>query len=446
MAKNYSEMWEQVLAAIREHVSDTQYKSFFQSIQFLSFDAETQKLVLQVNSVNHAKYLEGPFKPLLKATIVPVFGAVNLAYRPVTAPATSQVEVAQEEEPQTDPIATNLYTEYTFSTFVEGEANKLARSIGMSIAEHPRSTKFNPMFVYGPSGCGKTHLINAIGLDIIARYPKKKVLYVGAREFRDQYIKAQIVDNNVPEFIAFYQQFDVLIVDDVQEWESSPKAAETFFHIFNHLFMNGKRIILASDRPPVEMEGMEERLLTRFKMGLIAEMEKPNEQLCIDILNSKIHRDGLTISADVVRYIAQTANGSVRDLEGVITSLMAYSVVYNSNVDMHLAERVITRAVKVDNHPLQLDEIIECVCNRLGVEQKDVMGKSRKKEIALARHISMYFAQKYTRLSGARIGKLIGGRDHSTVIHSCGVVEQRLRIDEAFRNLCDEIAKDFKLK
>lgn len=444
MAKNYSEMWERVLAAIREHVSDTQYKSFFQSIQFLSFDAETQKLVLQVNSANHANYLEGPFKPLLKATIVPVFGAVNLAYRPVTSPATNQVEVAQEEEPQADPIATNLYTEYTFSTFVEGEANKLARSIGMSIAEHPRSTKFNPMFVYGPSGCGKTHLINAIGLDIVARYPKKKVLYVGAREFRDQYIKAQIVDNNVPDFIAFYQQFDVLIVDDVQEWESSPKAAETFFHIFNHLFMNKRRIILAADRTPAELKRMDDRMISRFLCGMVAELGRPDHKLCVDILNSKIARERLLIPKDVVEYIARHANGSVRDLEGVINSLLAFSMMGTGEIDMPLAEKVCKQIKPEKVGKYDVNTILDGVSDHYNIPVDDLIGKSRKAEIANARQVAMYLSQKMAHAQTTRIGRFIGGRDHSTVKHSIDKVKARIESDKAFARELKAIESEIK--
>ena len=217
------------------------------------------------------------------------------------------------------------------------------------------------MFIYGPSGCGKTHLVNAIGMRAKQLYPRKRVLYISARLFQVQYTNS-VRNNTTNDFINFYQTIDILIVDDIQEWMTAIKTQDTFFHIFNHLFRNGKRIILASDRPPVDLKGMNERLLTRFACGLIAELEKPNVELCVDILHNKIRRDGLTIPEDVIRYIARTANGSVRDLQGVINSLLAYSVVYNCDIDMRLAERVIKRAVKVDNEPLTVDEIFRaCV-------------------------------------------------------------------------------------
>lgn len=315
----------------------------------------------------------------------------------------------------------------------------------MSIAEHPNTMQFNPMFIYGPSGCGKTHLINAIGVKTTQIYPQKRVLYVSARLFQVQYTNA-VLQNAVNDFIAFYQTIDMLIVDDIQEWVSATKTQETFFHIFNHLFRNGKRIILASDRPPVDLKGMPDRLLTRFSCGLIAELEKPNTQLCIDILENKIRRDGLRIPRDVIQLISETANGSVRDLQGVINSLMAYSIVYNSEIDMRLAERVIKRAVKIDDHPLTIDDILDKVCSHYNVTPEQVNSKSRKRDYVLARQVSMYLAQKYTKMPASRIGKLVGNRDHSTVIHSCTQVEKRLVTDKMFSAEVSSIENSFKLK
>ena len=346
--------------------------------------------------------------------------------------------VLQDIDPQLD-------LHKSFSNYIEGDSNKLPRSIGLSIAEHPNTTQFNPMFIFGPSGCGKTHLINAIGLKIKQLYPQKRVLYISARLFQVQYTNS-VLNNTTNDFINFYQTIDVLIVDDIQEWITATKTQDTFFHIFNHLFKNGKRIILASDRPPVELKGMNERLLTRFACGLIAELEKPNVQLCIDILNSKIKRDGLNIPDDVVQFIAQTANGSVRDLEGVINSLLAYSVVYNSNIDMRLAERVIKRSVKIDDEPLTIDEIIDKVCSHFNVTTTAVNSRSRKQDIVLARQVSMYLAQKHTKMPASRIGKLVGGRDHSTVLHSCSQIEKRLQVDKGFTAELSTIENSFKLK
>jgi chromosomal replication initiator protein len=364
------------------------------------------------------------------------------APRPTTrgnkSPTVLDAAVPQNLNPQLDP-------KKTFDNYIEGNSNKLPRTVGLSIAEHPGKSTFNPFFIYGPSGCGKTHLINAIGVQCKRMYPQKRVLYVSARLFQVQFTDS-VRQNTTNDFINFYQTIDVLIVDDIQEWVNSPKTLDTFFHIFDHLFRLGKQIILASDRPPVDLVGVKDRLLTRFSCGLIAELEKPNVQLCVDILNSKCRRDGLKIPTEVILFVAQTANGSVRDLEGVLNSLMAYSIVYNSNIDMHLAERVIKRAVKVDNHPLTIDDILEKVCQHFGVSQQHVISKSRKRDYVQVRQVSMYLAQKYTKMPASRIGQLIGGRDHSTVIHSCSAIEQRLKLDKAFVEELNSIEHSFKLK
>ena len=255
-------------------------------------------------------------------------------------------------------------------------------------------------------------MTNAIGTRIKELYPEKRVLYVSAHLFQVQYTDS-VRTNHFNDFISFYQTIDVLIIDDIQEFAGVTKTQNTFFHIFNHLFRNGKRIILACDRPPVELKGMNERLITRFSSGLIAEMEKPNVQLCADILRRQIKHDGLNIPEDVIEFIASTANGSVRELQGVINSLMAYSVVYNCEIDMQLAQRIIKRSVKVNEEPLTIDEIIESVCQHYNVTTANVNSRSRKKEYVMARQVSIYLAQKYTKLSASRIGRMVGGRDHA---------------------------------
>lgn len=464
-----NEAWDRTLTLIRENVSEQQYNTWFKPIVYESFEESTRTLLVQVPSPFVYEYLEENYIDLLSKVLRRTFcDQIRLKYRIVTDQEhhlTQDVEAEQtdlsvktqlaktrvNESPtaldaaQPQQLDPNLNPHQTFNNYIEGDSNKLPRSVGLSIAEHPRKTQFNPMFVYGPSGCGKTHLINAIGMRTKQLYAQKRVLYVSARLFQVQYTNA-VLQNSINDFINFYQTIDLLIVDDIQEWMTATKTQDTFFHIFNHLFRNGKRIILASDRPPVDLKGMNERLLTRFSCGLIAELEKPNVQLCIDILNSKIRKDGLQIPEDVVQFIAETANGSVRDLEGVINSLLAYSVVYNSTVDMRLAQRVIQRAVKIDDKPLTIDEILEKVCNHFNVSVSAVNGRSRKQDLVTARQVSMYLAQKYTKMPASRIGKLVGGRDHSTVIHSCSRIEQRLQVDSMFSNELMSIENSFKLK
>lgn len=459
--------WDNSLALISENVNEQQFNTWFKPIVFESFNEKTKTLLVQVPSPFVYEYLEEKYLDLLSTVFRRTFGeGVRLSYRVIVDKENDGAQIFEGDEstggvkmePQTranqsrtgldaadSELDPQLNPHQSFNNFIEGDTNKLPRSVGLSIADQPQSSQFNPMFIYGPSGCGKTHLINAIGLRIKQLFPQKRVLYISARLFEVQYTNS-IRQNHFNDFIAFYQTIDVLIVDDIQEWIGKEGTQNTFFHIFDHLFRNGKRIILASDRPPVDLKGMPERLLTRFSCGLIAELEKPNRQLCVDILNSKIRHDGLQIPADVVEFIAESANGSVRDLEGVINSLMAYSVVYNSPVDMRLAERVIKRAVKVDDKPLTVDEILEAVCRHYNVTTAAVNSKSRKRELVIARQVSMYFAQKFTKIPASRIGKLVGGRDHSTVLHSCTQVEQRLKVDHSFFDEVKSIETSFKLK
>ena len=468
MNNSHKALWDGCLRLIQANVTEQQFKTWFAPIVFESYSEANNTLLVQVPSPYVYEYLEQYYVGLLSKVLVRVFGTkVVLRYRVLTdkghgivqdidsegpseiesprplrggnqAPTVLDAATPQQLNPQLDP-------KKTFQNFIEGSSNKLPRTVGLSIAEHPGKTTFNPFFIFGPSGCGKTHLINAIGVRCKETYPQKRVLYVSARLFQVQFTDS-VRHNTTNDFINFYQSIDVLIVDDIQEWINSPKTLDTFFHIFNHLFRCGKQIILASDRPPVDLQGMKDRLLTRFACGLIAELEKPNVQLCVDILNAKCRRDGLKIASDVIQYIAETANGSVRDLEGVVNSLMAYSIVYNSNIDLRLAERIIKRAVKVDDHPLTIDDILEKVCGHFRVEQRHVFSKSRKREYVQARQVSMYLAQKYTKMPAGRIGQLIGNRDHSTVIHSCNTIEKRLKIDKAFSAELSSIENSFKLK
>ena len=459
--------WGKSLALIRQNVTQQQFETWFKPIVFEHYNEATKTILVQVPSLFVYEYLEENFLNLLKTVLYRSFGeGAQLTYRVVTDKEHKLTQDLEADPTDAEPrkersganqspspmdvdkaadIDTQLDPHLNFKNYVEGTSNKLARSLGLSIAEHPSQPQFNPMFIYGPSGCGKTHLINAIGLRCKQLYPEKRVLYISARLFQSQFVDANL-HSSINDFIRFYQTIDMLIVDDIQEWVNATKTQDTFFHIFNHLFRNGKRILLVSDRPPVDLKGMNERLLTRFSCGLIAELEKPNVELCTDILKAKIRRDGLHIPDEVIRFIASTANGSVRDLEGVVNSLLAYSVVYNSNVNMRLAERVIKRAVKVDDNPLTVDEILDTVCNHFSVTLSAVNSKSRKHDLVIARQVTMYLAQKYTKMPASRIGRLVGNRDHSTVIHSCAQVENRLKVDSSFKEEVDSIEVSFKLK
>lgn len=486
--QNPKALWASCQNFFKQSLDADEYNRWFSIVTLKSFNPSTNTLTLSVPSLYVSEYIEKEHMDLLRTAIINTFGSIrhlnwygvvvespakNAAsasdkpssrsskagrttiegdvdaetpdYRASDAAAASAMQVPGTPAPQMAEIDSQLNSRQTFRNFVEGDSNKLCRSVGMSIAEHPQGTQFNPLFIYGPSGCGKTHLVNAIGLRCKELYPEKRVLYVTARTFQVQFTNARL-KNNINDFIAFYQTIDMLIIDDVQEWMTAPKTQETFFHIFNHLFRLAKRIVLVSDRPPVQLKGMMDRLITRFSCGLVAELEKPNIQLCIDILHRKIARDGLTVPEDVVHYIAENANGSVRDLQGVINSLMAYSIVDNCNIDMRLVERILKRAMKINDQVLTIEEIIHVVCEHFNVTEVAVKGRTRKREIVLPRQVIMYLADKFMRMPAARIGRNMGGRDHSTVLHSIQLITTRINNDADFRSQMKEVEEKLHIE
>lgn len=486
--QNPKALWASCQNFFKQSLDADEYSRWFSIVSLKSFNPSTNTLTLSVPSLYVAEYIEKEHMDVLRTAIINTFGNINHLnwygivvntpekdasssvvssstrgrkgaittiegnvdaqtpdYRANDAAAASALQAPGTPVQQMAEIDSQLNARQTFRNFVEGDSNKLCRSVGLNIAEHPQGTQFNPLFIFGPSGCGKTHLVNAIGLRCKELYPEKRVLYVSARTFQVQFTNARL-KNNINDFIAFYQTIDMLIIDDVQEWMTAPKTQETFFHIFNHLFRLAKRIVLVSDRPPVQLEGMMTRLITRFSCGLVAELEKPNIQLCIDILHRKIARDGLIVPEDVVRYIAENANGSVRDLQGVINSLMAYSIVDNCNIDMRLVERIVKRAMKVNDQVLTIDDIIHVVCDHFNITEAAVKGRTRKREIVLPRQIIMYLADKHMRMPASRIGRNMGGRDHSTVLHSIQLISTRINSDAEFRSMMKEIEEKLHLE
>ncbi len=457
--------WSRCLEIIKCNVKEQEYNTWFSPIECLAYEKATEELLLGVPSNYFFEILDGQFKRLMYNVVWRVFGkGAHIIYRIktdstnniVTDVEASSVSVAKQQidpkkntlkEPTRKTVVSDLDSqlndEYRFENFIEGESNRLPRSVGESIAENPKQTTFNPLFIYGSSGVGKTHLVNAIGIRLKEKFPEKRVLYVSAHLFKVQYTDS-VRNNTFNDFINFYQTIDVLIIDDIQELAGREKTQEAFFHIFNHLKMTGKQIILTSDRAPATMQGMEERLLTRFKWGLIAELEQPNQELCQKILESKIHRDGLDIPEDVIDYIASNVTSSVRDLEGIVNSLMAYSVVYNRNIDLPLAEQIIRRAVRLRAQTISLDEILDETSAYFGVALDDVFSKSRKANIVEVRQTAMFLAQKYTKMSASKIGLRIGGRNHATVLHSINQVNDRMAVDKKYVKTVQEIEKRLK--
>lgn len=433
MIINAKKLWNDTLKLIKDNLEGQQYETWFASLNFASYDADSNVLKLQVPSKYVLEYIEENFLGILRKALILSFGkGIKLAY--IIKEEQQHKTSAETNEPQIPKHSFNsgLDITRTFDNFIAGVSNKLPRAIGQSIAENCNQTLFNPFFVFGPSGSGKTHLINAIGMKIAENDPHKHVLYISARNFQVQFTDAHL--HKTPnDFINFYQAIDVLIIDDVQEWMSATKTQETFFHIFNHLFRNGKRIILASDRPPVDLQGMSDRLLTRLKCGLVTQLEKPDVELRKAILKAKVKQAGINISPDIIDYISQTAEGSVRDLEGILNSLLANSFVYNCNVSIEHAQKALRHVVRTSKRELTIDEIMDKVCEFYKVSAEDIAGKSRKQEIVIARQVAMYFAAKLTDRSRSHIGRRIANRDHATVIHSCNKVAERMKTDTSFK-------------
>ena len=461
---NADKKWERCLEIIKCNVKEQEYQTWFQPVEFVAFDTEAKELTLRVPTNFFFEMLDGQFKPLMYNVVWRVFSkGVSIIYR-IQTDSNSDIDIELEgpsdgvrqqrmskdkvfkqpvRRPAEDDLDSQLNPDYRFENFIEGESNKLPRSVGKSIAENPKQSTFNPLFIYGSSGVGKTHLVNAIGLLAKELHPEKRVLYVTAHQFMVQFTDSRR-DNNFNSFIHFYQTIDLLIIDDIQELSGAKATQEAFFHIFNHLKMNGKQIVLTSDREPASMQGMEERLLTRFKWGLMTELEKPNQDLCRKILVNKMRRDGLSIPEDVIDYIAANVNESVRDLEGIVNSLMAFSVVYNRDIDLALAEQIVRRTIKYQAKPVTLEKIIEQACEQWSISQEDVFSKSRKANIVLVRQVVMYLAQKHTKMTTSKIGLHIGNRNHATVLHSINQVKDRMLTDKDFAKAIGEVEKRMK--
>jgi chromosomal replication initiator protein len=460
-------LWNRCLDIIRDNVPETTFKTWFEPIVPLKY-AEGA-LTIGVPSPFFYEFLEDKFVDLLRAVLYKVIGEnAQLMYSVLTdktnnisvsmegsahstavpnapihdgnkAPNPLQAAVPQELDPHLNP-------NYNFDNFIKGNSNEFSRTVAENVAQNPART-FNPLFLYGPSGVGKTHLINAIGTRIKELYPEKRVLYVSAHLFQVQYTDS-VRTNHFNDFISFYQTIDVLIIDDIQEFAGATKTQNTFFHIFNHLHQNGKQLILTSDRAPVMLQGMEDRLLTRFKWGLVAELERPDMELRKNIMRNKVRRDGLNIPESVISYIAENVNESVRELEGIITSLLAQSIIFKRDVDLQMAKIVIGQTVHAveTNKTVSIDDIISKVCAHYEIEESAIHTKTRKREVVQVRQLAMYLAKKYTDASSSKIGQYIGKKDHATVLHACKMIKDQVEVDKAFKAEVEEIEADLHRK
>ena len=368
---------------------------------------------------------------------------------------TGEDETATEEPPVSNPFAipgiqkaevdSRLNDGYTFERFIEGDCNRLARSAAWAIGQEPGQTSFNPFLVYGGVGLGKTHLIQAIGNYVLGRPSEASVLYVSSERFTTEFVQS-IQRNRISEFSMFYRQIDVLIVDDVQFFSGKEKTQEEFFHIFNALHQSGKQIVLSADRPPREIEGIEERLLSRFKWGLSADMQPPGLETRIAILQRKAEDDGIELPQEVIEFIAHNVKSNIRELEGALIRLLAHSTLHKRDIDLALAKEVLRDLMEDTKVNLTIEEIQRIVCEYLDIPEDLVRAKTRKREVVRARQIAMYFCKDLTQHSLKTIGLHFGGRDHSTVIHANNTVEDQIETDEQFRNMVEEIGRKIELR
>ncbi len=458
MEQTHVKLWKSCLEVIKDNIPGTAFDTWFAPIVPLKY--EDNIFVLQVPSPFFVEYIEEKYIDLLGKTLYRVAGeGTRLEYRVLvdksndkkiplpSAAENSRVKTgsyigayAKNRLPDIDPRLNHFYT---FGNLIEGAGNKLARTAGMSIAKEPGKTIFNPLFVYGQSGVGKTHLANAIGVLAKQIHPEKRVLYVPANTFQTQYTDA-VRSNTANDFLNFYQTIDLLIVDDIQEFVGKSGTQNTFFHIFNHLHQSGKQLVLTSDRSPVLMSDLEDRLLTRFKWGLSAEIEKPDFDMRKAILESKIYRDGLEVPPEVVDFIAEHVVDSIRDLEGVLASLMAHSTLINTPLDMELTRKVINRIVSVKPKVYTVEKIRDVVCDYFDLSVEAISTKSRKREVVQARQIAMYLSKELTGDSPAVIGRVIGKRDRATVLHAYKLVNDLMDTDKHFRTDVMEIRQRLK--
>ncbi len=461
-SQKYSAVWRDCLARIRENTSEDEYSRWFKPIVMLDFDGVTLKL--RVPNESYVTHLEKNHLPLLRSLIQNKFGAdTRLRYAvpkaeapamPVppdsdTTPITrfiEQTDTTKIKNPFVIPglrrivIDSQLNPAHTIESFIEGDCNRLVRSTGITVSLSPGTTPFNPLYIFGGSGLGKTHVAQAIGLEVKRRFPNLQVLYVSMHKFQAQYTTA-VLNKEVNDFIHFYQMVDVLIIDDIQELSGKPATQNAFFNIFNHLQLAGKQLILTSDKPPVELRDIEQRLLTRFKWGLSAELAVPDYDTKVKIIRSKIHKLGVEIPEEVVLFLADNIRANVREIEGALASLVANARFLGRKVTVSLTREILKVYVQVHRREISIDNIKQIVCEVLGVSADSFASQRRTREIAQARQIAMYLSKKHTKAPLTAIGAAIGGKNHATVLHSCKQVANLMETDRAFRLQIEEIER-----
>ncbi|MEN1783898.1 MAG: chromosomal replication initiator protein DnaA [Bacteroidota bacterium] len=468
-----SSVWKNCLSFIQDNIQPQAFKTWFVPIKPVKL--ADNALSVEVPSKFFYEWLEEHYVKLLKVALRKELGPnAKLVYlikmehkygntesftekipstnRSAMAPQELDVPITAKNPELKNPfiipgirnikIESQLNANYNFDNFLEGDSNRLARSAGMAVANKPGGTSFNPLMVFGGVGLGKTHLAHAIGVEIKDKYPEKTVLYISAEKFTQQYIES-VKKNTRNDFIHFYQLIDVLIIDDVQFLSGKSGTQDVFFHIFNHLHQNGKQVILTSDKAPVDMQDIEQRLLSRFKWGLSAELQSPDYETRVSILKNKLYRDGVEMSDDIVDHVAKNIKTNIRELEGAIISLIAQASFTRKEVTLELAQQIVEKFVKNTKREVSIDYIQKIVSDYFDMDVDTLQSKTRKRHIVQARQLAMFFAKKFTKASLASIGSQIGKRDHATVLHACKTVENLAETDKQFRKYKEDLDKKF---
>jgi len=464
-------VWNNCLDFIKDNIQPQAYKTWFEPI--IAVKLSENALSIQVPSKFFYEWLEEHYVKILKVALTKELGeTAKLVYvikmentygnkQPFTEriPSSNRSSVKAQDvdiplnnkspelrNPFIIPgirnvkIESQLNPNYSFENFLEGDSNRLARSAGLAVANKPGGTSFNPLLIFGGVGLGKTHLAHAIGVDIKDKYPEKTVLYISAEKFTQQYIDS-VKKNNRNDFIHFYQIIDILIIDDVQFLSGKSGTQDVFFHIFNHLHQNGKQVILTSAKAPVDMQDIEQRLLSRFKWGLSAELQSPDFETRVSILKNKLYRDGVEMPDDIIEYVAKHIKTNIRELEGAIISLIAQSSFNKKEVTIDLAKQVVEKIVKNTKREVSIDYIQKIVSDYFQMDVDTLQSKTRKRHIVQARQLAMFFAKKFTKASLASIGSQIGKRDHATVLHACKTVDNLSSTDKQFRKYVEDLTK-----
>lgn len=464
------QVWNNCLQLIRGVIPFNQYNTWFAPIKPVSLSGNV--FTIEVPSDFFRDYLEEHYINFISTALrKEIGGDAKLMYKvrivkdeiPVTIPSQESRTPVNKPipVPQRDPNLLNpfvipglqqldidpqLNPNYCFANFIEGECNRLGRAAGLAIANSPGKNAFNPLFIYGGSGLGKTHLAQAIGIEIKNKFPDKTVLYVSANRFMTQYVDAVSVKNKMTDFLHFYQMIDVLILDDVQEFADKPGTQNAFFHIFNHLHQSGKQLILTSDKAPVDLMGLEQRLLSRFKWGLSVELTAPSYSTRLEIIKAKSFKDGIELPEDVLDFLASKVVGSIREIEGTLVTLIANATCCREPITMELAQRLTDKIVSVSAQDISLERIQNEVCGYFNITRDLMLSKTRKREIVQARQIAMYLGRNLTKTSLAAIGAQIGGKDHATVLHACNTVSDLIETDRNFKQYVADIEKLLKVE